>query len=131
MGFCRTCGKPISDQYLHCYHCNKYAKTYKDESGYVRFKDSHIPLHRYVVEKKLGRPLRDGEVVHHKNRNKSDNSMGNLWVFRNQDEHDRVHRLDAERYGKTASYQGFRRRQSGPFVDVFEDEEEDDDDRFD
>jgi hypothetical protein len=38
---------------------------------------------------------RPGEVVHHKNRNKSDDSMDNLWVFRNQDAHDRAHKIDA------------------------------------
>ncbi|MGI0013224.1 MAG: HNH endonuclease [Nitrososphaera sp.] len=110
MSTCRRCGAPISSQYLFCYNCNRSAKTYKDERGYIRFKDSDLFLHRHVAEKKLGRELEPSEVVHHKNRNKTDNSLDNLWVFRNQDAHDSVHKLDAERYGKTASYQGFRRK---------------------
>jgi hypothetical protein len=75
-------------------------KTYIDSNGYRRFSDSDILVHRYVASKKLGRKLRPGEVVHHKNRNKQDNSSGNLWVFRNQYEHNRAHRYDAKRYGR-------------------------------
>lgn len=115
MGFCKSCGKPIADQYLHCYYCNKSAKTYKDERGYVRFKDTDTPLHRYVAEKKLGRELRPGEVVHHKDRRKDNNSMNNLWVFKNQEAHDRAHKIDAAKYGPKASYQGFQKKKRKGF----------------
>lgn len=110
MASCRKCGRSISSQYMFCYSCNKTSKTYKDEKGYVRFKGSDQPLHRYVAEKKLGRKLNPGEVVHHKNRNKADNKRSNLWVFKNQDDHDKVHKVDAERHGKAASYQGFKKK---------------------
>jgi hypothetical protein len=96
MGFCKRCGRPIRDEYLFCYNCNKFAKTYKDERGYVRFKDSDMPLHRYIAARKLGRELRDGEIVHHINRKKDDNRTSNLWVFRNQDDHEDVHEEDGD-----------------------------------
>ena len=101
------------------------SKTYKDENGYVRFKDSDIPVHRWVAEKKLGRELRPGEVVHHKDRDKSNNDPDNLWVFRNQDEHDIVHEEDAYRHGDIASYQGFGRKRDTEFDD-YDDNDEDD-----
>jgi hypothetical protein len=85
----------------------KSTKTFTDERGYKRFKDSGTPVHRWMASRKLGRELYPGEVVHHKNRDKADNSPENLHVFRNQAEHDRIHKIDAKRHGKKASYQGF------------------------
>jgi len=66
-------------------------KTYIDQNGYRRFSSSNKLVHRYVVEKALGRKLNPEEVVHHKNRNKLDNSVSNLQVFPNQKEHNKVH----------------------------------------
>lgn len=56
-----------------------------DQSGYVRLVwDERITdsEHRIVMAQSLGRPLRDGETVHHKNGNRQDNRPGNLelWV---------------------------------------------------
>lgn len=85
-------------------------KTYIDENGYRRFTDSDIAVHRWVAEKKIGRKLKRGEVVHHRNRNKLDNSPGNLQVFPNQEAHDEQHRKDEEKYGFAFSYMGKRRK---------------------
>lgn len=81
--------------------------TYIDSKGYVRFKDTHKYVHRWAAEKKLGRRLRSGEVVHHIDRDKTNNHPSNLYVFPNQAAHDRAHKYDANRFGKKASYQGF------------------------
>ena len=73
--------------------------TYTDENGYKRFSDSDKSVHRHVAERKLGRPLRSGEVVHHINRDKQDNRRDNLWVFPDQDKHEKAHRKDKRKYG--------------------------------
>ena len=47
--------------------------------------------HRIVAERKIGRPLRPGEIVHHIDGDKHNNDPGNLEVFENQAEHAREH----------------------------------------
>lgn len=42
----------------------------------------------------MGRRLRSGEVVHHTNHNKRDNSEENLYICSSQREHEKIHRLD-------------------------------------
>lgn len=87
-----------------------FSDTYTDENGYKRFKDSDRLEHRWAAEKKLRRKLKPWEVVHHIDRNKKNNSFRNLWVFRNQYEHDRIHEIDADRYGDDASYRGRKKK---------------------
>lgn len=47
--------------------------------------------HRIVAEEKLGRPLRQGEVVHHIDGNKKNNQPDNLLVLPSQREHAALH----------------------------------------
>jgi hypothetical protein len=47
--------------------------------------------HRAVAEQKIGRKLRPGEIVHHKDGNKRNNSPDNLEIFRSQKEHAAYH----------------------------------------
>lgn len=48
--------------------------------------------HRIVAEQILGRPLKQGEVVHHMDGNKRNNDPKNLMVFASQAEHAKWHR---------------------------------------
>lgn len=47
--------------------------------------------HRIVAEQMLGRPLKEGEVVHHIDGNKQNNSPENLMVFASQSDHAKWH----------------------------------------
>lgn len=56
--------------------------------------------HRVVMERQLGRPLREDEIVHHIDENKSNNDPSNLEVM-SQSEHARLHApaMHQARYG--------------------------------
>ena len=62
-------------------------KTYVTKKGYRRYKDSGTYVHRHMAEKKLGRRLKTGEVVHHKDGNPLNNSPNNLKVYSSQSQH--------------------------------------------
>ena len=57
--------------------------------GYYRINigGKRVLQHRYIMEQHLGRPLTDGEAVHHKNGNKLDNRIENLEVCSSNGEH--------------------------------------------
>lgn len=84
-----------------------------DQDGYVRvggLKGKHprwttggVYEHLLVMEEVLGRPVREDEVVHHKNEIRHDNRPENLELLTGQSEHARLHgeknfvNLDSER----------------------------------
>ena len=72
---------------------------YRDRWGNIRYWDSNRTVARARMGKFFGHPLSQGSVVHHINRDKTDNRPSNLWVFRSQRAHDRVHRRDKKRFG--------------------------------
>lgn len=55
---------------------------------------SHGMVYEHVVmaEKKIGRKLRDDEVVHHEDENKLNNDLDNLYVFATGADHARYHK---------------------------------------
>ena len=63
------------------------AKTFINKNGYRCFSDSGKQVSRWVAEKKIGRPLRVGEVVHHGYNGKKCNDPDNLWIFGSHSEH--------------------------------------------
>ena len=81
---CKECRKEISEG-TGAKRKQRKGDRYIDSMGYthIRMSDGCFrPEHRIVMEGILGRPLVKGEIVHHKNGAKSDNSPGNLelWV---------------------------------------------------
>lgn len=83
-------------------------KTYRDAQGYLRFRDSGRLVHRWAAQKRLGRKLRAGEVVHHKNKIKTDNRPGNLEVFDSSLQHRAKHAK--RRWEKTRRPRSQKRR---------------------
>ncbi len=82
--------------------------------GYIHFldpshhlarpSDGYVPLHRFIVEKKIGRLLKDGEVVNHLDGDILNNLESNLEVFVNNGEHIKSHVKE------------FRRNEEGQFI---------------
>ena len=75
-------------------------KSFND-NGYVAYyiPEHHLASsvgivyeHMIVAEEMLGRKLKKGEVVHHKDFNRSNNSVDNLMVFKTASDHAAFHR---------------------------------------
>lgn len=69
-----------------------------NEYKMISTKDGDRPEHRILVEKVLGRRLNQDEVVHHKDRNKKNNSLSNLQVM-TRSEHTALHNRE-DKVGK-------------------------------
>lgn len=70
---------------------DKYMVVYLP-SHHLAKKDGYVYVHRLVAEKILGRPLEEGETVHHKDENKLNNSPDNLMIFRSNADHSAFHK---------------------------------------
>lgn len=79
---------------------NGYVKIYMPEHPYCERQRNrrkrlygrtsvcnYVYEHHLVIEKQIGRFLKDGEVVHHKNKVKDDNRIENLELFSSNAEH--------------------------------------------
>jgi len=69
---------------------NGYIRIYMPEHDMA---DSNglVYEHQLVAEQKLGRPLQDGETVHHIDKDRSNNSPDNLLVFASNADHAAFH----------------------------------------
>ena len=55
--------------------------------------NGYVAEHILVMEKKIGRLLKDGEIVHHINGIREDNNPNNLHLFVNHSDHRKYHAL--------------------------------------
>lgn len=109
---CDDCGVELKDyRSKRCMSCSKkgesnplFGKTREKhptfKGGYihkrlgyrfVQHKGKKVYEHRLVMERKLGKKLNKGEIVHHLNGNKTDNRPENLVVM-TQSEHVILHK---------------------------------------
>jgi len=70
---------------MHVYHTTQYSKHHRAWS------DGRVYTHILIAEKKLGRELKEGEVVHHIDGNKLNNDPDNLMVFISDADHKSFH----------------------------------------
>ncbi|KKN31726.1 hypothetical protein LCGC14_0821110 [marine sediment metagenome] len=107
-GICEVCSRdfvyqrnskiyPSSNFRKRCTSCRRvykkptYNSRWRTESRYlkstgyfvIRVDGHYVAEHRYVMEQMLGRKLRKGEMVHHKDGNKTNNAPQNLEVWMN------------------------------------------------
>lgn len=99
---CKVCGVEV-EQVLYklrkskqCHHqkkhlLNNYVDLFLPEHHLAR-SNGYVYEHLIVAEQILGRELLPGEVVHHKDRNRSNNSPDNLMVFKTNADHSRFHK---------------------------------------
>lgn len=116
VNICPDCQRPIRPESKHCRVCAaKYRPTGRDYvvKGYLvlpyrlRRKYQLLFRHQLIAMQKIGRPLRDGEEVHHIDGNRLNNHPDNLMVV-TRNEHVTFHK-------RTGTWGGMRyRRRSRP-----------------
>jgi len=75
---------------LNTHNVNGYIAYYLPEH-HLADGSGRVYQHMIVAEQMLGRKLNQEEVVHHKDRNRSNNSVDNLMVFKTVSDHTAYH----------------------------------------
>lgn len=105
MFICRKCGRKFSKKAGRTRHekdCDKNKIRLDNGYEYILDKNGKVKhIHRIVMEEKLGRPLHDGEIVHHKDGNKRNNDPGNLELT-DISKHGKIHYTKIPHNGKYA-----------------------------
>lgn len=70
----------------------EYKEVFLPDHPFSR-KDGYVYEHTLVAERKIGRYISKGEVVHHVDGNKQNNVPDNLWVFKTTNDHTRYHSM--------------------------------------
>lgn len=82
-------------------YCSNKCKWLGNQSGcglttdgyvWITTNKKQIKLHRYLIEIKLNRKLKQSEIVHHKDFNKLNNSIDNLEIV-TKSEHNKIHKF--------------------------------------
>ena len=93
---CANVKKPGTFKKGHIWVGKIKTKKRTMQHGYIEIYSPNHPMknrrnavleHRLVMEKKIGRYLKKGEVVHHKNGIKNDNRISNLELFGSHSNH--------------------------------------------
>jgi len=79
-------GKRFEPKKLGSEYINRFGYVMVYMGRYGR-KDKYLLKHRMVAEQMLGRPLNEGELVHHIDGNKTNNEPENLFVCRDMSHH--------------------------------------------
>lgn len=77
-----------------------YPHTHRPRNGYLeiwcpehpRNRDGYVYEHTLVMERSIGRYLYIGEVIHHVDENKANNTLENLVLLASRGDHARVHK---------------------------------------
>ena len=77
-----------------------YVFVYVGRQYHLSNSSGYAAEHRVVMEEMLGRRLKVGEIVHHRDGNKSNNAHENLEVCANAAEHNFKHRSPNNAYRK-------------------------------
>lgn len=88
----KTCSAKCRNAYISRKTAAKRAEKLRgrgEGKSYPKYHGRHA--HRVVMEDMLGRSLRPGEIVHHKDENKQNISPDNLELLKSQGEHVTIH----------------------------------------